>query len=105
MDELSDVVLECGGHQPLECGWGITVSHLYYLALKIAEYCGEHGFVHILRIYAHLLISFCHVQFGPESSMHNVVPDGILLRERCYIFPFVVILLSQIEYGAQCTVL
>ena len=100
MDEFSDIVLECGGHQLLECGWGITVSHLYYSALKCAEYFGECGFAHVLRLYARLLISFSHVQFGPESSMHNVVPNGILLRERCYFFPCVIVLLSQIKHSA-----
>ena len=100
MDKLSNVVSECGSHQPLECGWGITVSHLYYSALKSAEYCGEHGFAHVLRLYAHLLISFCHVQLGPELSTCNVMPNGILLRERCYIFPCVIVLLSQIKHSA-----
>ena len=99
MDKFSNVVSECGSHQPLECGWGITLSHLYYLALKSTEYCGECGFAHILGLYAHLLISFCHVQFGPELSMCYVVSNGILLQERCYIFPHIVILLSQIEHS------
>ena len=99
MDKLSDVVSECGGHQLLECGWNITVSHLYYSALKSAEYCGEHGFVHVFGLYACLLISFCHIQFGPELSMCNIMPNDILLRERCYIFSCVVVLLSQIEHG------
>ena len=68
MDKLSGVVLGCGTHQSLECGWGIVVSHLYYSALKSAEYCGECGFVHVLWLYVCLLISFCYVQFGPELS-------------------------------------
>ena len=99
MDKFSDVVSECGGHQLLECGWDITVSHLYYLALKSAEYHGEHGFAHILWFYAHLLISLCYFQLGPELSTCYVMSNGIFLRERCYIFPHVVILLSQIKHG------
>ena len=100
MDEFSDVGSECGGHQLLECAWGITVPHLYYLALKSAEYSGECGFVHILGLYAHFLISLCQVQLRPESSMRYIMLNGILFRERCYIFPCVIILLSQIKHSA-----
>ena len=104
MYKLSNIVSECGCHQPLKCGWSITVSHLYDSALKRAEYCGECGFAHILRLYVCLLISLCHVQFGPEFSTRNVMPNCVLFREQCHIFPCVVVLLSQIEYGAQCTI-
>ena len=70
------------------------------LGSESAEYHGEHGFAHILGLYMCLLISLCHVQFGPELGMRNVVPNRILFRERCHIFPCVIILLSQIEYSA-----
>ena len=99
LHKLSDVVSECGSHQLLKCGWCITVSHLYCSALKSAEYCRECGFMHVLGLYVHFLISFCHVQFGPELSTHYIVSNSILLRERCYIFPCIVVLLSQIEHS------
>ena len=99
MDKFSNIVSECGDHQLLEHRWGITVSHLYYLALKCAKYCGECGFAHILGLYACFLMSLCHVQLGPELGTCNIVPNCILLRERCHIFPCVIVLLSQIEHG------
>ena len=100
MYKSSEKFLDYGGHQPLECGRCIAISHLHYLALKGAKYCRECHFTDILWSYACLLISLSHIQFRSEFSSHYIMTYHILIWERCYIFPCVLILLLQIEYGS-----
>ena len=57
MYKPSDEIIECDCHQTLKSRWGITVPHLYYLALKCAKYHRECSFIHVLRFNAYLLIS------------------------------------------------
>ena len=104
LEESLGGLSEGSRHKLLKCWWGITVTHLYDIALECAEYCGECGFIHIFRLNASLLISLSHVQFGPESSLCNVMAISILLGEGCHILLGVIILLSQIKYSAQCRV-
>ena len=104
MYEPSKKVLEYSSHQLLKCGGCIAVSHLHYSALKGAKYCRERCFSNILWPYVHLLISLCHIQLGSEISLHYIMMYCILIWERCHIFPCILILLSQIEHGSQCTV-
>ena len=104
MYKFSDEILECNGHKPLECGWGVTVSHLYDMALEHAKYSRECGFIHIFRLNESWFISLGHVQFGPEMSSHYIVMNSVLLRKRTNILPGVIVLLSQIKYSAQCTI-
>ena len=84
--------------------WCIAVPHLHYLALKSAKYCRECHLTDILWPYAPLLISFCHIQLGSEFSLCYIMMYHILIWERCYIFPCIFVLLSQIGYGLQCTI-
>ena len=100
MYESSKEISEYSSHQPLECGGCIAIPHLHYLALKHAEYCRECCFSDILWSYAHLLISFCHIQFGSECSLRYIMTYCILIWERCYIFPCIFVLLSQIKYSS-----
>ena len=104
MYEFFNKILECSGHKSLECRWCIAVTHLYHMALECSKYCGEHGFMHVFRLDASLLISLSHVQFGPESSSHYIMTNSILLGEGCYILPCIIVLLLQIKYSAQSTV-
>ena len=104
MYEFSDKISEGSGHKPLECRWGIKVTHLYDTALECTKYCGEHGFIQILRLNASLLIGLSHVQLGPELSSCYVLMNSVLLREGCYILPGIIVLLLQIKYNAQGTV-
>ena len=104
MYKPSEKFSEYSSDQPLECGGCISVPHLHYSALKSAKYCRECRLTDILWSYVHLLISFCHIQFGSEFSLCYIMTYHILIWERCYIFPCIFILLSQIEYGSQCTI-
>ena len=104
MYEPSEKILEYSSHQPLECGRCIAISHLHYLALKSAEYSRECCLSDILWSYAHLLINLCHSQLGSEISSCYIMMYCILIWERCHVFPCILVLLSQIEYGSQCTV-
>ena len=70
-----------------------------------AKYYRESRFTDILWSYAHSLISLSHIQFGSEFSSHYIMMYCVLIWERCYIFPCILILLSQVKYGLQCTVL
>ena len=94
---------EYSSHQLLKCGGCIAIPHLHYSALKSAKYCREGHLADILWSYVHLLISFSHIQFGSEFSSHYIMMYCILIWERCYIFPCILILLWQIEYS--CNVL
>ena len=76
MYKFSDEILECNGHKLLECGWGVTVSHLYDTALEHAKYSKECSFIHIFRLNVNLFISLSHVQFGPEMSLHYIVTNS-----------------------------
>ena len=100
MYKSSEKFLKYGGHQLLECGRCIAISHLHYSALKGAKYCRECHFTDILWSYVHLLISLSHIQFGSELSSHYIMMYCILIWERCYIFPCILILLLQIEYSS-----
>ena len=104
MYKPSEKFSEYSGHQLLESGGCIAVPHLHYLALKSAKYCRECCLTDILLPYACLLISFCHVQLGSEFSSCYTMMYHILIWERCYISPCILILLSQIGYGLQCTI-
>ena len=104
MHESSKKLLEYSGHQQLECGRCIAISHLHYSALKGAEYSRECCLSDIFCSYVHLLITFCHIQLGSEVSLHYIMMDCILIWARCHTFPCVFILLLQIKYGSQCTV-
>ena len=74
--------LEYSSHQLLECGGCIAISHLHYLALKCAKYCRECHLADILWPYEHLLIGFCHIQFGSEISSCYIMTDCVLIWER-----------------------
>ena len=100
MYKPSKEVLEYSSHQLLKCGGCIVISHLHYSALKSAEYCRECCFSDILWSYARLLISLCHIQLGSEFSLHYIMMYCILIWERHYVFPHILILLSQIEHGS-----
>ena len=100
MYKPSKEVLEYSSHQLLKCGGCIVISHLHYSALKSAEYCRECHFSDILWSYARLLISLCHIQLGSEFSLHYIMMYCILIWERHYVFPHILILLSQIEHGS-----
>ena len=100
MYKPSKKFLEYRGHQLLKCGGCIGVSHLHYSALKGAEYCRECCLAEILWSYAHLLISFSHIQFGSEFSLCYIMMYHVLIWERCYIFPCILVLLLQIEYSS-----
>ena len=102
---LSYICMYKFSYKILECGWSITVSHLYDTALECAKHSSKRSFIHVFRLNASLFISLGHVQFGPEMSSCYIVTNSALLRERSHILPCVVILLSQIEYNAQCTIL
>ena len=104
MYEFSDEILKSNGHKLLKCRWGITVTHLYDMTLEHTKDHGECGFIHIFRLNMSLLISLSHVQFGLESSSRYIMMNSVLLGEGCYILPGIVILLLQIEHGAQCTI-
>ena len=100
MYEPSEEVSEYNGHQLLKCGGCITVSHLHYSALKGDKYCRECCFSDILWSYVHLLISLCHIQLGSEISSHYIMMYCVLIWERSYVFPHILILLSQTEHGS-----
>ena len=100
----SKKVLEYSSRQPLKCRTCIAISHLHYSALKSAKYCRECHFSNILWPYAHLLISLCHIQLGSELSSRYIMMYCVLIWERRYIFPCILVLLLQIEHGSQCTV-
>ena len=100
MYKFSNDVSESNSHKPLECGCGITVTHLYDTAVEHAKNGGEHGFIHIFRLNMSLLVSLDHVQFGPEVSSCYIMMNSILLGEGSYILPGIIVLLPQIEYGA-----
>ena len=95
---------EYSSHQLLKCEGCISISHFHYSALECAEYCRECHLADILWSYACFLISFSHIQFGSEISSCYIMTNHILIRERCHIFPCILILLLQIRYGAQHTV-
>ena len=105
MYKFSDEISRSNSHKPLECRWGITVTHLDNMTLEYSKYCQEHGFIHIFRINGSLLINLSHVQFGPVSSLRYIMMNSVLLGEGCYILPGIVVLLLQIEYSARCTIL
>ena len=69
-------------------------------ALLGSEYCRECCFTDILWSYAGLLMNLGHIQFGSEFSLHYIMTYHILIWERCYIFPCVLVLLLQIEYDS-----
>ena len=100
MYESSKKVSEYSGHQLLKCGGCIAIPHLHYSALKGAKYCGECHLANSLCSYAHLLISFCHIQLGSEFGLCYIMTYCILIWEGCHIFPCVFVLLLQIEYGS-----
>ena len=100
MYKPSEKVLEYTGHQLLKCRGCIAISHLHYLVLKSAEYCREHCFFDILWPYVCLLISLCHIQLGSELSSHYIMTYCILIWERHYVFPCILVLLLQIEHGS-----
>ena len=45
------------------------------------------SFSDILWSYAHLLLSFCHIQFGSECSSCYIMMYCVLIWEGCYILP------------------
>ena len=100
MYKPSEKISEYSGHQSPECGGCIAISHLHYSALICAEYCRECCFPNVLWSYAHLLISFCHIQFESEFSLRYIMTYCILIWEGCYILPCILVLLSQIEYSS-----
>ena len=100
MHKSSKEISEYSSHQLLKCGGCIAIPHLHYLALKCAKYCRECHFPDILWSYAHLLISFCHIQFGSEFSLCYIMTYCILIWEGCHVLPHILVLLSQIEYGS-----
>ena len=104
MYEPSEKFSEYSSHQQLKCGGCIAISHLHYSALKCAKCCTEGCLTDILWSYAHLLISFSHIQFGSELSSCYIMTDCILIWERCNIFPCILILLSQVKHSAQHTI-
>ena len=104
MYKSSEKFSEYSGHQLLKCGGCIAIFHLHYSALKSAEYCRECCFSNILWSHVHLLISLCHIQLGSEFSSCYIMTYCILIWERHYIFPRILILLLQIKHGSQCTV-
>ena len=100
MYKPSEEVLEYSSHQPLKCGGCIAIPHLHYSALKSAECCRECHFSDILWSYAHLLIRLCHIQLGSEFSSCYIMMYCVLIWERCYVFPRILVLLSQIEHSS-----
>ena len=92
--------LKYSSHQLLKCGGCIGISHLHYSALKSAKYCRECCFSDILWSYVHLLISLCHIQLGSEFSSGYIMTYYVLIWERCYVFPHILVLLLQIEHGS-----
>ena len=91
MYEFSNEISEGSGHKPLECRWGITVTHLYDMALECNEYCGECGFIHVFRLDVSFLISLSHVQLGPELSSCYIMMNSVLLGEGCYVLPCIIV--------------
>ena len=104
MYKPSEKISEYSSPQLLKCGGCIAVSHLHYSALKGAKYCRECRFSGILWSYVRLLINLCHIQLGSETSSRYIMTYCVLIWERCHIFPCILILLSQIEHGSQCTI-
>ena len=73
MYKFSDKILEGSGHKPLECRWGITVTHLYDTALECTKNHGECGFIHIFRLNASLLICLYSLVQIDAISPHDTV--------------------------------
>jgi hypothetical protein len=98
MDKRSDIVSEYGDHQSLESGWHIAISLLHDIADVCSVYCGKRCFPHILWNYPDLLICVQHVQFGPDSSLHHILVNDILVREQGHVFDCILVSLTSIHY-------
>jgi hypothetical protein len=101
VDESSDLLLEEGGHEPLERRGGVAVPLLHDLANKRSQDGREGRLGDVHWPDAYLFIHLRHIELSSICAMGNIMSDVVLIWEGCYVLHRIVILFVQVEHHAE----